>query len=125
MQNLFDKSSWQTLELKKSVFWCRAFQIASTEDAEELLSQIRQEHKKATHVCYAYILSSPSVERCSDDGEPNGTAGRPILGVMKKNAANNVLVVIVRYYGGIKLGAGGLVRAYVKGAALALQNKNE
>ena len=84
---------------------------------EETLKTVRQEHKNATHICYAYVYSIDKVlEKCSDDGEPKGTAGAPIMGVIKRRGAKNTLVIVVRYFGGVKLGAGGLVRAYSKTA---------
>ena len=71
----------------------------------------------ATHNCYAYIIDNGNIQKCSDDGEPNGTAGYPILNVIKKKNLTNTFVAVVRYFGGIKLGAGGLTRAYTKACA--------
>lgn len=99
-------------EINKSKFLGFAYHIECVEDIETKLSNIRSIHSKATHVCFAYVIENPNLEKCSDDGEPDGTAGRPILEVIKKNGLTNVLVVVVRYFGGIKLGAGGLLRAY-------------
>lgn len=99
-------------EINKSKFWGFAYSVSSVSEVEEKLNCIRTAHSKATHVCFAYVLSSPNVERCSDDGEPDGTAGKPILEILKKCDLTNTLIVVVRYFGGIKLGAGGLVRAY-------------
>ncbi|MBQ7140176.1 MAG: YigZ family protein [Bacilli bacterium] len=79
-------------------------------DINNELNELKKNYKGANHYCYAYIFKN--YEKCSDDGEPSGTAGIPILNVLKKNNLNNVLCVVVRYFGGIKLGAGGLVRAY-------------
>jgi uncharacterized YigZ family protein len=107
-------------EIKKSKFLSFAFKISSPEQAMQYISNIRQQHEKATHVCYAYILNE-NTEKYEDDGEPNFTAGKPILEVIKKQKLNYVLVVVVRYFGGVKLGAGGLVRAYGKSAASVLQ----
>ena len=102
------------MEIKKSKFLGFKFSIASQEQAAEILENLKKQHKKARHIAFAYILSSPHQEKCSDDGEPSGTAGRPILNVLQKRALSNILVAVVRYFGGIKLGAGGLVRAYSK-----------
>ena len=79
---------------------------------------MKKQHKKATHICYAYkITNGAEIVKFSDDGEPSGTAGRPILGVIEKRGKTNVIVAVVRYFGGVKLGAGGLVRAYTKTAS--------
>jgi uncharacterized YigZ family protein len=102
-------------EIKKSRFIGFTFLVSSEEEIDRHLSIIRKEHSSATHVCYGYTLNSSA--KCSDDGEPSGTAGLPILEVIKKNGLNNVLVVVVRYFGGIKLGAGGLIRAYSRCAS--------
>ena len=81
----------------------------------------KSKNKKATHICFAYVISGTEfLAKAFDDGEPGGTAGKPILSVIQKQNLTNVLVVVVRYFGGIKLGAGGLVRAYSKAASLAL-----
>lgn len=115
--------SIKTIEIKKSKFIGYAFFCADVEMANNYLSQIRLEHKKATHVCYAYIINSN--EKASDDGEPQGTAGLPMLEILKKRKLTNVLVVAVRYFGGIKLGAGGLVRAYGETVSSALNESGE
>ncbi len=91
------------------------------EEALEFLQSIRTKHKDATHNCYAYIIGpNMGVMRYSDDGEPGGTAGMPIIEVMKARGVTNCAVVVTRYFGGILLGVGGLVRAYSQGAATAL-----
>lgn len=90
-----------------------------TNNIEEILDKIKKDYPKATHYCYAYIYGEE--KRSSDDGEPGGTAGIPILNVLEKENLNNILVVVVRYFGGIKLGAGGLVRAYTKSVTEALK----
>lgn len=79
-------------------------------DLEKKINELKKIYKGATHYCYAYIFKN--YEKCSDNGEPSGTAGIPILNVLKKNNLNDILCVVIRYFGGIKLGAGGLVRAY-------------
>ena len=91
------------------------------EEALAFLSEIRARHKDATHNCYAYIIgANMGVMRYSDDGEPGGTAGMPIIEVMKARQITNACVVVVRYFGGVLLGAGGLTRAYSQGAATAI-----
>ncbi len=91
------------------------------EEALAFLSAIRAKHKDATHNCYAYIIGpNMGIMRYSDDGEPGGTAGMPIIEVMKARGVTNCAVVVTRYFGGVLLGAGGLVRAYSQGAATAL-----
>lgn len=99
---------------KKSKFYGYLIESADMEAINKALAFLRKEHKKATHICYAYAISNPFVEKAVDDGEPSGTAGRPILNVIQKKGVKNVCVFIVRYFGGIKLGAGGLVRAYTR-----------
>lgn len=108
------------LVISKSKFYSFAFPITTEEEAKEILHNLRERFKDATHVCSAYSLSSPRVERADDDGEPNGTAGKPMLELIKKKSLDNVLLVVVRYFGGIKLGAGGLVRAYTNASNLVL-----
>lgn len=98
--------------IKKSKFICFCIPVTCVEDVDKNLSKIRKEYSDATHVVYAYTLFSPSVEKASDDGEPSGTAGKPVLDCIKRLGLVNILVVVVRYFGGIKLGAGGLTRAY-------------
>lgn len=109
---MFSKSN-EIIE-KKSKFYGFLLTDATEEKIKECLKFLRQEYKKATHICYAYSIVNPFAEKAVDDGEPSGTAGRPILSVIQKNRAKNVCVFIVRYFGGIKLGAGGLVRMYTK-----------
>ena len=102
------------IEIEKSKFLGYAIAINSEEDAKEEINKIRKEHPKATHHCYAYVLKDK--QKSNDDGEPAGTAGIPILEIIKQFGLENVLIVVVRYFGGIKLGAGGLVRAYARSA---------
>ena len=106
------------LEINKSRFIAYKLDLTSLDDVKPFLEGLKKEHKKARHVCYAYAYNKEIVsEKCSDDGEPGGTAGYPILNVIKKKNLTNVLVAVVRYFGGIKLGAGGLTRAYTKACA--------
>lgn len=98
--------------INKSRFICLIYRVSSVNEATSKLEEVKNKYKDATHYCYAYIIGS--TEKMSDDGEPSGTAGVPILNVLQKEGVQNVLCVVVRYFGGIKLGAGGLVRAYSK-----------
>lgn len=105
------------LVINKSRFIGIMQELTCEQDIANTLNTIKLEHKKATHICYAYVYNVDKVlEKCSDDGEPKGTAGAPIMNVIKKRGCKNVLIAVVRYFGGIKLGAGGLVRAYSKTA---------
>lgn len=99
-----------TYEVQKSKFLCFLFPVTSIENGNSHLADIRKRYPDATHHCYAYIVNN--YKRCSDDGEPSGTAGMPILNVLEKQGLNFILCIVVRYFGGILLGAGGLVRAY-------------
>ncbi|EFR31681.1 YigZ family protein [Eremococcus coleocola] len=101
------------LIVNKSRFISYLEPITSPDQAQTRLQEIRKEHYKANHHCWAYILGDDSnIQKLSDDGEPSGTAGMPILEVLKQNQLTYILAVVVRYFGGIKLGAGGLIRAY-------------
>ncbi|WP_010292986.1 YigZ family protein [Clostridium senegalense] len=107
---------------RKSVFIGHAKRVTTEDEAKEFVSKIKGMHKQATHNCSAYIVGeNKNIQRYSDDGEPQGTAGIPMLEVLKKNDLTDVAVVVTRYFGGILLGAGGLVRAYSKGAAEAIK----
>lgn len=107
--------------IKNSRFIALLIKIDSLE-IEKYLAEVKHKYPKATHYCYAYIFNN--VKHFSDDGEPGGTAGMPILNVIEKENLNNVLCIVVRYFGGIKLGAGGLVRAYTKSVTEALKFVN-
>lgn len=107
--------------INKSRFIAYSYDLNDISEVDNILSKLKKEHKKATHICYAYVYSRDAVrEKACDDGEPNGTAGYPILNVIKKKNLTNTLVAVVRYFGGIKLGAGGLTRAYTKATAEVL-----
>ena len=109
-------------EIKKSRFICHAKRVHSEEEARDFITAIKKEHYKATHNCSAFIVGERSeIKRTSDDGEPSGTAGVPMLGVLENHNLTNVCVVVTRYFGGIKLGAGGLIRAYTGSVALAVK----
>jgi uncharacterized YigZ family protein len=108
------------LEIRKSRFIALAIPVADREAAMAELRRLRDEHPTATHVCWALLAGGQS--GMSDDGEPSGTAGRPILEVLRHHDLDGVLAAVVRYYGGVKLGAGGLVRAYTDAIAHALKD---
>ena len=109
-------------EIKKSRFICHAKRVYSEEEARAFITAIKKEHYKATHNCSAFIIGERSeIKRTSDDGEPSGTAGVPMLGVLENHNLTYVCVVVTRYFGGIKLGAGGLIRAYAGSVALAVK----
>lgn len=100
-------------EIKKSRFICHIKRVSSEEEARDFIQEIKKEHYKANHNCSAFILGEKSeIKRTSDDGEPSGTAGVPMLGVLENLGLTDVVAVVTRYFGGIKLGAGGLIRAY-------------
>lgn len=101
--------------IKKSKFIAKLYKINNLNEIDNVINDLKKEYKKATHICYAYIINGQ--EKAVDDGEPSGTAGKPILNVLQKRKLNEILVVVIRYFGGIKLGAGGLVRAYTKSAS--------
>lgn len=105
---------------KKSEFIGNISPCKTEEEAIAFIQEIRRQHRRATHNCYAYILRDNNTVRHSDDGEPGGTAGAPMLEVLKKEGLTDVCCVVTRYFGGIMLGAGGLVRAYTEGAKIAV-----
>lgn len=116
-----DKSSETEYIINRSRFIGRCFPVTSEEAALSLLGDIRKKHWDATHNCFAYrIGETASIARFSDDGEPGGTAGMPIMDVLRSKELTDVLVVVTRYFGGVLLGAGGLVRAYSRSAADAV-----
>lgn len=111
-----------SFEEKKSEFIGYAKRVESEEEAKEFINEIKSMHKQARHNCFAYVIGENyGIQRYSDDGEPQGTAGIPILEVMKKQGVTDCAIVVTRYFGGILLGAGGLTRAYTKGASIALK----
>ena len=119
MKSIKEKSISE-LEIQKSKFITVLYPIHNIEEIKEALLEAKKEFPNATHYCYAYILDQN--ERCSDDGEPSKTAGMPMLNVLKMQDYQHILAIVVRYFGGIKLGAGGLVRAYTKAVTTALEN---
>lgn len=107
---------------KKSKFICHAYHVESVDEAEEILRNLRKEYHDARHNCFAYRVIKDDVSRASDDGEPSGTAGMPMLNILNGRNLSNILVVVTRYFGGILLGTGGLVRAYSLATTLALDS---
>lgn len=115
-------ASEEEFVINRSRFIGRCFPIQTEEDALAHLAAIRKQHYDATHNCYAYRIGTRGeTARFSDDGEPSGTAGMPMMEVLTANGVTNVLCIVTRYFGGILLGAGGLVRAYSRGAAEAVR----
>lgn len=111
------------LEIKKSEFIAYAYPVNNREQAMFHVEQLREQYPDARHHCWAYIIGDPNNTTSAgfdDDGEPSGTAGRPILNVLQHKSIGNVIVIVVRYFGGIKLGAGGLTRAYAGSAQAAV-----
>ncbi|MHA3828817.1 IMPACT family protein [Mycoplasma sp. Z1473D] len=112
----------EELIVKKSTFIGYLIPLNSKDEVKDIISKLKKEHKKARHVCHAYLIKQNGVETAgfSDDGEPKNTAGKPIYDLINLKGIDNVLVVVVRYFGGIKLGAGGLIRAYRECASLTI-----
>jgi uncharacterized YigZ family protein len=101
----------------------RSFRVHSEKEAKQIIQNLWEEHPQATHICFAYVLTVyEKIERSSDDGEPGGTAGKPILNQIKSAKLTQVLVAVIRYYGGTKLGVSGLIDAYKNAAKLALES---
>lgn len=119
------KSAEGYINEKKSKFLSFIFPISSVEDTKEILDEYRKKYYDARHVCWAYMLGHEREEfRFNDDGEPSGTAGKPILGQINSSELTNVLIIVVRYFGGTLLGTGGLIRAYKEAAAVAIAEAN-
>lgn len=112
------KSEQGFVELMKSKFYSYAFPVKSVEEFKSLLEQIKKENGKAKHIVYAYKIG-PYTKSC-DDREPKGTAGRPILELILKKNLNNIAIIVVRYYGGVQLGASRLLRTYLNSAVVAI-----
>ncbi|HBS47268.1 MAG TPA: YigZ family protein [Paenibacillus sp.] len=108
--------------IRKSRFIGYVMPVENEEEALLFIEDIKKKHRDATHNCSAYVIGErDEIQRQSDDGEPSGTAGKPILEVIRNQGVKNVVIVVTRYFGGIMLGAGGLIRAYTDGAVLALE----
>ena len=111
------------LKEKNSKFFGYAIPVTSEEEIKEILERLRKEHFSARHWCYAYQIGTEKIQyRANDDGEPNNSAGMPIYGQIQSFEVTNILVVVVRYFGGVKLGVGGLISAYKTAAQMALEN---
>jgi uncharacterized YigZ family protein len=101
------------IEINKSRFRCALAPAATEQEAQEFIQRIRREHATATHNCYAYVIGAEgAIQKANDDGEPGGTAGVPMLQMLLRREVRYVVAVVTRYFGGVKLGAGGLIRAY-------------
>lgn len=115
----------QDIEEKRSKFIANAYYVENVDEAEKIIKMVKKQYYDANHNCYAYIVKADQVvKRFSDDGEPNGTAGSPILNVLEKNKLYNVLIIVTRYFGGILLGTGGLIRAYTEAALKVVEKSN-
>ncbi|MCL2113471.1 MAG: YigZ family protein [Streptococcaceae bacterium] len=109
-------------EIKKSRFICQLARVKSEEEAQNFIAQVKKANPRANHNCWAYTIGDrQEIQRMSDDGEPSGTAGVPMLEILKKKEITNSCAVVTRYFGGIKLGAGGLIRAYAGAVNHALE----
>lgn len=109
------------LDIKKSIFIGHVKPCNTEEEAIEFIEQIKKDNRQANHNCYSYVIgANKGIQRYSDDGEPQGTAGIPILGVIKSEDLTNICIVVTRYFGGVKLGASGLIRAYSKASSMVI-----
>lgn len=116
---IINKNVKNIYEIKKSKFITYLYKVNDLEEINNILTNLKKEYNDATHICYAYKLNSQI--KCSDDNEPSGTAGIPILEVLNKNDLDYIIAIVIRYFGGIKLGAGGLVRSYSNSVIDALK----
>ncbi|WP_299526133.1 YigZ family protein [uncultured Methanobrevibacter sp.] len=114
-----EKAVQSEITIKKSQFICSLFPSKTKKESKEIIQKINQEYHDATHNCTAYITNDG--EGYDDNGEPSGTAGKPMINALRKNDLHNITAVVTRYFGGIKLGAGGLVRAYSKSVLEAIE----
>ena len=120
MKSVIDNEN--TIIIKNSRFICLIYQVDDVSKVDNYLEYAKKKYKDATHYCYGYIIDKDI--KASDDNEPSGTAGTPIKEVLTKNNLNYILCIVTRYFGGIKLGASGLIRAYTKSLTLALKEDN-
>lgn len=122
-----DQATSIELEEKRSRFICYLQPVTSRRDALAFLADLRSQYPTASHHCWAYLIGNPKQPQamaCSDDGEPSGTAGKPMLQVLQYRGIGDVIAVVIRYFGGVRLGAGGLVRAYSSAVQQATQQLN-
>lgn len=117
-----EKNIKNEIVINKSRFITYLYKVNNIDEINDILNNLKKEYKDATHHCYSYIIGN--VKRFNDDGEPSHTAGMPMLNVLENKNLNNVLAVVIRYFGGIKLGAGGLVRAYTNSVSEAVNISN-
>jgi uncharacterized YigZ family protein len=130
--NFLENDTYKTINLpseevlfkeKNSKFFGNAYPVTTEEEVKEIIEQLKKEHFSARHWCYAYQIGTDKIQyRANDDGEPNNSAGLPIYGQIQAFDVTNILIVVVRYFGGIKLGVGGLISAYKTAAQMALEN---
>ena len=125
-KTILEKNTTTEIIEKKSRFIANLFYVETPQEAEDKIKQVKKKYYDAKHNCFAYItLNGNEIQKkCSDDGEPSGTAGAPMLEILEKQSIYNVVVIVTRYFGGIKLGAGGLTRAYSQAVAEALKEAN-
>ena len=125
MKTIIENISNEYIE-KKSKFIANIFYVSTEEEAENKIKQIKKKYYDAKHNCYAYSITNKKgqINKMSDDGEPSGTAGAPILNIINKNELTNILIIVTRYFGGILLGTGGLVRAYSEAVLGAINKSN-
>ncbi|MBO8137337.1 MAG: YigZ family protein [Desulfotomaculum sp.] len=114
------KTAQAEIVIKKSRFITTASPVNNEKEADEFIKKVRDKHREATHNVFAYVINE-QIQRCSDDGEPSGTAGRPVLDVLNRKGLSKTALVVTRYFGGIMLGAGGLVRAYSEAAVRGIE----
>ena len=121
MNTINDSGRGQKNKIKKSIFITTIYHVSSQDEVQSYLTKIQEEFRKATHNAYAYRIGNPvSWEESSDDREVKGCAGKPIMNILQKQKITNTLVIVTRFYGGIKLGPGGLIRAYSKSASIKI-----
>lgn len=116
---IINKNIENEIIIKKSKFITKLYYIDDISKVNDIILNLKKEYKKCTHIVYSYIIGTNV--KAIDDGEPSGTAGKPILNVLQKKNVTNILCVVIRYFGGVKLGAGGLVRAYTNSASEAFK----
>lgn len=117
--NIIKENVTNEIFIKKSRFITKLIYVDDVNKVDDILNNLKKEYKKSTHICYAYRING--LEKAFDDKEPSKTAGWPILNVLQKKDVNNILAVVIRYFGGVKLGAGGLVRAYTNSISMAFK----